>query len=113
MDKIKKFIDKINTLPFTSNTHTKQTRIFGYITTNIRNPHTIAVYIEELTPEYIKRKSKPADWKEWCYSLKQQNKHKQKFKRLELASLLFRNIENNTALNLLAEKLYDIIKIMV
>jgi 5-methylcytosine-specific restriction endonuclease McrA len=109
MGKIKKFISEISTDTFTSNTHIKQTRIFGYITTNIRSPHTIAVYIKELTPEYIKRKNKPTDWKDWCYDTKRQNKHKQKFKRLELASLLFRNVENNTALNLLSEKLYEII----
>ena len=110
VDKIKKFISEIDTADFTSNTHTKQTRIFGYITTNIRSPHTIAGYIEELTPEYLKRKNKPSEWKDWCYNPTQQNKHKQKFKRLELASLLFRNVENNTALNLLAEKLYDVIQ---
>jgi hypothetical protein len=109
MEKIKEFISEISTEAFTSNTHAKQTRLFGYITTNIRSPHTIAVYIEELTSEYIKRKRKPSDWKEWCYAPEQQSKHKQKFKRLELASLLFRNVENNVALNLLSEKLYEII----
>jgi 5-methylcytosine-specific restriction endonuclease McrA len=110
VDKIKEFISKINTDVFTSNTHTKQTRIFGYITTNIRSPHTIVGYIEELLPEYIKRKNKPSDWKDWCYNANQQQKHKQKFKRLELASLLFRNVENNTFLNFLSEKLYDVIQ---
>ncbi|MDR3306576.1 MAG: HNH endonuclease [Endomicrobium sp.] len=110
VNKIKEFISQINTEIFTSNTHTKQTRVFGYITTNMRSPHTIVGYIQELLPEYIKRKNKPADWKDWCYNIAQQNRHKQKFRRLELATLLFRNVENNSSLNLLSEKLYDIIQ---
>jgi hypothetical protein len=110
VDKIKEFISKIDTLSFTSNTHTKQTRIFGYITTNIRSPYTIAGYIKELAPEYIKRRKRPSDWKDWCYNSAQQGKHKQKFKRMELASLLFRNVENNTSLNLISEKLYGVIQ---
>jgi hypothetical protein len=57
--KIKDFISEINTENFTSNTHTKQTRIFGYITTNIRSPQSISHYINELVPEYLKKKNNP------------------------------------------------------
>ncbi|MDR3256307.1 MAG: hypothetical protein LBT18_01400 [Endomicrobium sp.] len=61
----KEFISKINTEIFTSNTHTKQTRIFGYITTNIRSSQSIAKYINQLVLEYLKRKNNPATWKKW------------------------------------------------
>ncbi|MDR0820616.1 MAG: HNH endonuclease [Endomicrobium sp.] len=87
----------------------KDFRVY-YITTNIRSPQTISCYIKELVPEYLKKKNNPLAWKSWCYDIEQQKKHKQKFKRLELASLLFRNVENNITLNLLAEKLYSIIQ---
>ncbi|WP_096525692.1 hypothetical protein [Candidatus Endomicrobiellum trichonymphae] len=71
VQKIKEFIEKINTESFVSNTHTKQTRIFGYITTNIRSPQTISKYINELVPEYLKKKKNPLAWKNWCYNIRQ------------------------------------------
>jgi hypothetical protein len=46
---------KINTEEFVSNSHTEQTRTFDYITTNIRSPQTVACYINELVPEYVKK----------------------------------------------------------
>jgi hypothetical protein len=98
-------VEKINTKEFVSNSHTKQTRIFGYIVLKLFH-----VILNELVPEYIKKKNNPTSWKSWCYDVKQQKKHKQKFKWLEIASLLFRSVKSNAPLNLLPEKLYSIIQ---
>ncbi len=106
---ITEILAKLNTIPeqeFISHSHTQTPhRLFGFVTTNIRRWTSFCNYIIKLVPKYLQASS-PAAWKKWCFSPKNQKKYKQAFKRLELASLLFRNVENNPNLNILASKLY-------
>lgn len=106
---VTEILAKLNTIPeqeFISHSHTQTPhRLFGFVTTNIRRWTSFCDYIIKLVPEYLKASS-PVAWKEWCFSPVNQQKYKQAFKRLELASLLFRNVENNPNLNILASKLY-------
>ena len=101
-------LNTINPTEFSELGHaTSQHRLFGFITTNIRRWTFFSKYLVELVPEYIQRKQDPKAWQEWCFLPEIQKINKQKFKRLELASLLFRKTENNANLNKLAEKLYE------
>lgn len=108
MDKkeFEELLEHIDLEQFISNAHTSQHRLFGYITTNIRSPQTIAIYIGNLIPEYISRKNEPAKWQSFVRETTEQNK--QKYKRLEVAKILFRNIENSPSINQMGEKLYKI-----
>ena len=110
MQNINSILEKISKDKFTSNSHTSQHRIFGFITTNIRHTNTFIDYIEKLVPEFIKRKDNLTDWKNWTYSTNTSNKYKQAFKRMEIAKILFRNIENSPQLNKIAIDLYRILK---
>ncbi|MDR0822888.1 MAG: hypothetical protein LBN20_03800, partial [Endomicrobium sp.] len=101
-------LSSIKTSVFESNAHTTQHRLFGFITTNIRSIRTIAKYIEELFPKYIKRKENLEDWENWATNPKILKKHKQKFLRLEIARILFRKIKDTPELNNIGEKLYRI-----
>ncbi len=108
MDKkeFEELLEHIDLEQFISNAHTSQHRLFGYITTNIRSPQTIAIYIGNLIPEYISRKNEPAKWQSFVRETTEKNK--QKYKRLEVAKILFRNIENSPSINQMGEKLYKI-----
>ena len=84
---------------FVSCSHLKQTRVFGFITTNIRNVSSFVVYIKELVPIYqsFENNNDLSGWKNYC---KQHlGRDKQKYKRLEEAKIIFRNVENNSYLN--------------
>lgn len=108
---ILKNLNSVNSEEFAELGHaTSQHRLFGFITTNIRRWSFFEKYLLELVPEYIQRKQRPEDWASWCQNPKNLKVHKQKFKRLELASLLFRQVEKNSQLNVLAEKLYQELK---
>lgn len=108
MDKkeFKELLKHIDSEQFISNAHTSQHRLFGYITTNIRSPQTIARYIGDLIPEYTSRKNEPKNWQRFVQETTEINK--QKYKRLEIAKILFRNIENSPSINQMGEKLYKI-----
>lgn len=108
MDKkeFKELLKHIDSEQFISNAHTSQHRLFGYITTNIRSPQTIAKYIGDLIPEYTSRKNEPKNWQRFVQETTEINK--QKYKRLEIAKILFRNIENSPSINQMGEKLYKI-----
>jgi uncharacterized protein (UPF0297 family) len=103
-----KLLGEIDENSFVSNAHTSQHRVFGYNTTNIRNINTISGYIMELLPEFIKRKNNFSDWRNYYMDLDVQTRHKQKFKRLELAKILFRNVEHSPNINNIGEQLYTI-----
>ncbi|MDR2962295.1 MAG: HNH endonuclease [Bacteroidales bacterium] len=93
---------------FVSNAHTTQNRMFGFVTTNLRTVRSFAEYIQELVPVYQEFKN-TNDLQGWLqYSVDNQQRDKQKYKRLEFAKILFRNVTNNSFLNDNAEKLYDI-----
>ena len=101
-------LNGVSPLEFSELGHsTTQHRLFGFITTNIRRWTFFSKYISELVPEYIARKQDARAWQEWCFLPEVQKLNKQKFKRLELALLLFRQTENNANLNQLAERLYQ------
>lgn len=104
--KFKELLKCIDSEQFISNAHSSQHRLFGYITTNIRSPQTIAIYIGDLIPEYISRKNEPTKWQSFVKETTEKNK--QKYKRLEVAKILFRNIENSPSINQMGEKLYKI-----
>lgn len=108
MDKkeFKELLKHIDLEQFISNAHTSRHRLFGYITTNIRSPQTIAKYIGDLIPEYTSRKNEPKKWQNFVQETTERNK--QKYKRLEVAKILFRNIENSPSINQMGEKLYKI-----
>ena len=94
---------------FTSSAHTNsQHRIFGFITTNIRSINTLAGYVIDLLPEYISRKDNYEKWEEWVKDVDVQETNKQKFRRLELAKILFRNVKDSPKINNIGEKLYRI-----
>lgn len=94
---------------FTSSAHsTNQHRIFGFITTNIRSIGTLSGYITELLPEYISRKDNYEEWEKWFKNADVQEANKQKFRRLELAKVLFRNVKDSPKINNIGEKLYRI-----
>ena len=96
---------------FPSNAHTTQNRMFGYTTTNIRTPSVVSGYIIDLVPEWLKyKKNHNFDgWKNWCAIPHIQEKHKQKFMRLETANILWRNIDkSNSFLNKTGAFLFDI-----
>lgn len=108
LSRILQNLNSINSSEFIELGHaTSQHRLFGFITTNIRRWSFFEKYLLELVPEYIQRKQTPEAWSTWCYDPENLRVHKQKFKRLELASLLFRQTEKNSQLNILAEKLYQ------
>ncbi len=77
---------------FISCKHTKQTRLFGFITTNIRNIGSIVYYIKELVPKYLEfeKENNFKGWSDYCKN--NLIRDKQKYKRLELAKILFRNV---------------------
>ena len=106
---VKSIIDKLPEY-FVSNAHSSQNRIFGFITTNIRSISTISGYIKELLPEWIERKDDYSKWEAWFKNKDVQEKHKQKFKRLEIAKILFRNVKDSPKINTIGEKLYRIYK---
>ena len=94
---------------FSSSAHaSSQHRIFGFITTNIRSIETLAGYVIELLPEYIARKDDYEEWECWFKDSEVQNRNKQKFRRLELAKILFRNVQDSPKINNIGEKLYRI-----
>ena len=102
--------DDIDKTKFVSNAHTTQNRMFGFVTTNLRNAGSFVEYIKELVPVYQKYKNSN-NLKGWLdYSIVHQQRDKQKYKRLEIAKILFRNVVNNSVLNDNAEKLYEIFK---
>ncbi|MDR1027593.1 MAG: HNH endonuclease [Rickettsiales bacterium] len=105
---IKELLQRMPVDKFVSSAHTSQHRIFGFITTNIRSINTIGGYIEELLPEYINRKKNYASWERWFSSAEVLKKHKQKFRRLELAKILFRKVDGTPHINKIGEKLYRI-----
>ena len=109
IENIENFFNAVDKKEFTSSAHaTSQHRIFGFITTNIRTIETLTGYIIELVPEWIKRKNDYVSWEKWFHDTDVQNKHKQKFKRLEIAKILFRNVKDSPRLNDMAEKMYRI-----
>lgn len=94
---------------FVSCSHLKPTRIFGFITTNIRNVSSFAVYINKLVPIYqnFENNNDLSGWKNYC---KQHlGRDKQKYKRLEEAKIIFRNVENNSYINNNAKIFYKIL----
>ncbi len=94
---------------FVSSAHNnEQHRVFGFITTNIRSVDTFATYIEELLPKYIELKNDYTAWEKWFKNPSVLKKNKQKFKRLELAKILFRKIKDTPDINKIGEKLYRI-----
>ena len=94
---------------FKSSAHaTSQHRIFGFVTTNIRSVWTLAGYTIGLLPEYIERKNNYEEWEHWFRDAAVQKANKQKFRRLELAKILFRNVKDSPNLNNIGEKLYQI-----
>lgn len=94
---------------FISSAHAiNQHRIFGFITTNIRSIGTLAGYVIELLPEYISRKNDYEKWEKWFKDADVQEANKQKFRRLELAKILFRNVKESPKINNIGEKLYRI-----
>jgi len=95
---------------FTSSAHTSQHRLFGFITTNIRTPKSITQYIVELLPEFIERAQNLESWEKWTKNKEILRKHKQKFKRLENAKILFRHIKESPNLNDIGKNLYYISK---
>lgn len=99
----------LNIKEFTSSaTAAGQHRIFGFTTTNIRSVHTIVQYIKELVPEYIKNKNNYEAWERWFTDPAVQQLNKQKFRRLELAKILFRNVKDSPEINTFGEQLYKI-----
>lgn len=107
--KLKKSIEQLPVGEFTSNAHAvHQHRFFGFITTNIRSIGTIGGYITELLPEYMSRKNNYDEWEKWFKDLDVQKANKQKFRRLELAKILFRNVKDSPKINNIGEKLYRI-----
>ncbi len=105
---IKELYNDINSEDFTSNSAVIQTRILGFITTNIRSTTAMITYIEKLFPKYLEHKDNLANWKEWCYNDKNQEIYKQYFKRMELAKILFRDVIDSPYMNNIGEKLYNI-----
>lgn len=108
-----KLLDRLSQLVseediFTSSAHTSQHRLFGFITTNIRTPKSIMKYIVELLPEFINRNLE--SWEKWTENKEILRKHKQKFKRLEAAKILFRRIKESPNLNDIGKNLYYISK---
>ncbi len=109
ISELKSLLNKMDRKVFSSSAHDSgQHRIFGFTTTNIRSVNTIAYYLIELIPEYIKRKNNYQEWKDWFSSPSIQKKHKQKFRRLELAKILFRNFESSKTINGIGEHLFHI-----
>ena len=103
---MKLVLKNINSSVFTSNAHTSQHRIFGFITTNIRSVKSFVKYINEIVPEYTKNKNDINGWNN--YLEKTRTLNKQKFKRLEVAKVLFRKFEDSKQINDIGEKLYRI-----
>ncbi|MDR0831249.1 MAG: HNH endonuclease [Prevotellaceae bacterium] len=109
-NELEKLYDSIDKQNFISNAHTRQNRMFGFVTTNIRNAGSIVKYIKELVTIYQKYKS-DNDLVGWSdYIRNNQSIHKQKIKRLEIAKILFRNVKDSPFLNDNAEKLFEISK---
>ncbi len=109
IDRLEHLLNDIDGTVFASSAHASgQHRIFGYTTTNIRSVKTIAGYIIELLPEYIARKDNYAEWHAWFTDADVQERNKQKFKRLEVAKILFRNVESSKTVNEIGERLYRI-----
>jgi len=106
---VKDLFDKIDASTFVSNAHCKQNRMFGFVTTNLRNAGSFAKYIKELVPEYqrFKNANDLSGWTTYCTA--NQYRDKQKQKRLEIAKILFRNVKDSPSLNNNAEKLYEIL----
>lgn len=98
----------LNKKQFVSSAHVTQHRIFGFITTNIRSINTLVGYINELVPQYISRKKNYQDWENWSTQSLIIDINKQKFRRLELAKILFRKVKQSPKINIIAEKLYRI-----
>lgn len=101
--------NNVNKNAFVRNAHTKQNRMFGFVTTNLRNAGSFVKYINELVPIYQRFKNNQ-DLQGWLnYSITHQQQDKQKYKRLEIAKILFRNVIDSSYLNDNAEKLYEIL----
>ena len=94
---------------FISCSHLKQARIFGFVTTNIRDVSSFVVYINELVPIYqdFENNNDLVGWKNYCRQ--HLDRDKQKYKRLEEAKIIFRNVENNSHLNNNAKIFYKIL----
>lgn len=109
LTELKNTIERLPVEEFKSSAHaTSQHRIFGFVTTNIRSVWTLAGYTISLLPEYIERKNDYEEWERWFRDAAIQQTNKQKFKRLELAKILFRNVKDSPNLNNIGEKLYQI-----
>lgn len=109
LEKLANIVDNLPVEEFTSSAHaTNQHRIFGFTTTNIRSVDTFAHYVATLLPEYIARKNNYAEWERWFKDPVIQKINKQKFKRLELAKILFRNVKDSPNINNIGERLYQI-----
>ena len=109
LTELKNAIVHLPTEEFKSSAHaTNQHRIFGFTTTNIRSVSTLAGYVIELLPEYISRKNNYEEWERWFKDPDVQELNKQKFRRLELAKILFRNVKDSPKINNIGEKLYRI-----
>ncbi len=106
---LKDTITKLPVEDFISSAHANsQHRIFGFITTNIRSIGTLTGYVIDLLPEYIARKNNYEEWEKWFKDADIQETNKQKFRRLELAKILFRNVKDSPKINNIGEKLYRI-----
>lgn len=95
---------------FCSGAHTIQNRLFGFTTTNIRHIGILCKYLDDLVPQYESFGQDYTSWKDWCYQPDIQEKHKQKFMRLEQAKLLWRDVSDNPSLNTIGVELYNIYK---
>lgn len=108
MNELEKLYNGIDKTKFISNAHTKQNRMFGFVTTNLRNVGSFVRYIKDLVPVYQSFKNED-DIKGWTkYCIDNQYRDKQKYTRLEMAKIIFRNVEYNIHLNDNAEKLFKI-----
>jgi hypothetical protein len=108
MSELEKLYNSIDKTKFVRNAHTKQNRMFGFVTTNLRNAGSFVEYIKELVPVYQKFKQED-NLKGWLdYSVINQYRDKQNYKRLEFAKILFRNVVESSFLNDNGEKLHEI-----
>lgn len=108
MSELEKLYNSIDKTKFVHNAHTQQNRMFGFVTTNLRNAGGFVKYIKDLVPVYQNFKNSD-DLQGWLkYSIDNQYRDKQKYKRLEIAKILFRNVVDTPFLNENAERLYEI-----
>ena len=87
-NELQNLFENIDKTKFVSNAHTKQNRMFGFVTTNLRNAGSFVEYIKKLVPVYKNYKN-INDLKGWQnYSIVNKQRDKQKYKRFIIANYL-------------------------